>query len=241
MSGIGRNPHVSDRRIVLVTGANRGLGLEVSRQLLAEGCVVVLTARNAEAGQRAFHELSAPQDAAVFHPLNLTDERSMLALRAVLEGTHGRLDTLVNNAAVSIGGSGTANVAMDAMRATFETNVFGALRLTQVLLPLLRRGNAPRIVNVSSGMGTTGGLAGGYAAYRASKAALNALTIAMAHDLKDDGIAAHAVCPGWVRTDMGGPAAPRSVEEGADSIAWLATTDDAESGRMYRDRKPLPW
>jgi NAD(P)-dependent dehydrogenase (short-subunit alcohol dehydrogenase family) len=153
----------------------------------------------------------------------------------------GRLDVLVNNAGV-MGQEATnaATAPLDDAHATMETNLFGAWRLTQALLPLLRESQSPRIVNVSSGAGQLSEMNGGYPGYRVSKTALNALTRVLSNE--ERGILVNSMCPGWVRTDMGGAGAPRSVDEGADTAVWLATlSDDGPTGGFFRNREPIPW
>jgi NAD(P)-dependent dehydrogenase (short-subunit alcohol dehydrogenase family) len=173
--------------------------------------------------------------------LDVTDPESVERLAGRLEVDPGRLDVLVNNAGVQ--GEVATNAAtapLDDVHETMETNLFGAWRLTQALLPLLRTSPRARIVNVSSGAGQLSDMNGGYPGYRISKTALNALTRVLANE--ETGILTNSMCPGWVRTDMGGSAAPRSVEEGADTAVWLAIIpDNGPSGGFFRNREPIPW
>ena len=172
--------------------------------------------------------------------LDVDDDASVEAALAAVEADPGSLDVLVNNAGVYGDPSGAADYDLAGARRVFETNVFGAWRLIQAALPLLRRSDGPRIVNVSSGSGQLEDMGTGYAAYRLSKAALNALTRTLAAE--EPRININSVCPGWVRTDMGGPAAPRSVQEGADTAVWLATMPaDGPTGGFFRDRRPIAW
>ena len=174
--------------------------------------------------------------------LDVTDDDSVGAALAGIEAEHGRLDALVNNAGVYGSASGAAGYDLGEAHDVFETNVFGPWRLIQAALPLLRSSDAPRIVNVSSGSGQLAEMGGGHAAYRLSKAALNALTRNLAADESGAGLLVNSVCPGWVRTEMGGASAPRSVEEGADTAVWLATLPaDGPTGGFFRDREPIPW
>jgi NAD(P)-dependent dehydrogenase (short-subunit alcohol dehydrogenase family) len=174
--------------------------------------------------------------------LDVADADSVGAALAGIESGPGRLDVLVNNAGVHGEPNGAADYDLDEAHAVFETNVFGPWRLIQAALPLLRQSPSPRIVNVSSGAGQLAEMNGGRTAYRLSKAALNALTRTVAADEAARGILVNSVCPGWVRTDMGGAWAPRSVEEGADTAVWLATLpDDGPNGGFFRDRSPIPW
>jgi NAD(P)-dependent dehydrogenase (short-subunit alcohol dehydrogenase family) len=158
--------------------------------------------------------------------------------------THGRLDVLVNNAGIIGGGWSTSavDVDLDQVRKTLETNFYGTWRLTQGALPLMRRNSYGRIVSLSSGMGQLSDMGGHSPAYRVSKAGLNALTRILTAELGDENILVNSCCPGWVRSDMGGPHAPRSLEEGADTVVWLATLpDDGPRGGFFRDRQPIPW
>jgi NAD(P)-dependent dehydrogenase (short-subunit alcohol dehydrogenase family) len=172
--------------------------------------------------------------------LDVSDTESVGAALAGIEANPGSLDVLVNNAGVYGEPTAAADYDLDDAHEVFETNVFGPWRLIQASLPLLRASSSPRIVNVSSGGGQLAEMGGGRTAYRLSKAALNALTRTLAAD--QPAIKVNAMCPGWVRTDMGGTGAPRSVAEGADTAVWLATLpDDGPSGGFFRDREPIPW
>ena len=228
--------------IVVVTGGNRGIGLEICRQLAGRGATVVLTARQPEAAQEAAKKLAAPNLSVQFHPLDVASAESVAALRGFLDGTFGRLDVLINNAGIFSKEDGTGlNVKLATVRATFETNTLAPLHLSQALTPLLKRSSTARIVNVSSGMGALSDMQGGYAAYRISKTALNAVTAILAAELRG-AVAVNSVCPGWVRTDMGGPNAERDVSQGAAGIVWLALDAPQDlTGKFVRDRKVIPW
>lgn len=224
-------------RVVVVTGANRGIGREVARQLAARGETVVLTARDADAARRAGHAVGATA-----HQLDVTDERSVERLASDLARQYGRVDALVNNAAIHYD---TWQRAVDAdlgvVHEAFETNLFGAWRTASALVPLLRRGRQRRIVNVSSESGSLAVMGSGTPAYSTSKAALNALTRILAAELAPEGILVNAVCPGWVATDMGGPGG-RPVAEGAASVIWAVDLPDGgPTGGFYRDGRPLAW
>jgi NAD(P)-dependent dehydrogenase (short-subunit alcohol dehydrogenase family) len=171
--------------------------------------------------------------------LDVRDADSVGAAIAGIESGRGSLDVLVNNAGVYGEPDAAADYDLEVAHDVLETNVFGPWRMIQAALPLLRESASPRIVNVSSGAGQLAEMGGGRTAYRLSKAALNALTRAVAAD--EPGVFVNSVCPGWVRTDMGGPNARLSVEEGADTAIWLATIDDGPSGGFFRDREPIPW
>lgn len=222
--------------MALVTGANRGIGKEVARQLAARGFEVFLGARDAEAGQRAAEEVGGEWLALdLADPLSIRDAGAFLAER-------GPLDLLVNNAGVLLDeGRPLMELGEETLLATLYTNAVGPLLLAQACAPSMPKGG--RIVNVSSGGGQLSSPPGWVApAYCISKTALNAVTVQLAEALRPRGIAVNAVCPGWVRTDMGGPGASLSVEQGADTIVWLGTEAPHElSGGFYRGRKSIPW
>jgi NAD(P)-dependent dehydrogenase (short-subunit alcohol dehydrogenase family) len=219
--------------VALVSGANRGIGREIARQLREDHGFTVL------AGARDPSQVE-PAGRLVPLELDVADDASVELARGRVERDPGRLDVLVNNAGVYGRPDRAADYDLDDAHDVFETNVFGAWRLIQAFLPLLRRSEHPRIVNVSSGGGQLAEMGGGRTAYRLSKSALNALTRNTAAD--EHGILVNSVCPGWVRTDMGGESAPRSVEEGADTAVWLATlADDGPTGGFFRNREPIPW
>jgi len=231
-----------DGLVIVVTGGNRGIGFEICRQLAARGANVILTARKPAAGAAAIKKLAAEKLAAAFQPLDVIDAQSIVALRDFVKDTHGRLDVLINNAGIIAKGEAPAlQVALATVRTTLETNALGPLFLAQTLVPLLKRGKAARIVNMSSGMGALNDNDGGYAAYRISKTALNSVTAILAAELRG-AVAVNAVCPGWVKTDMGGAHATRDVAEGADTAVWLALdAPQSLTGKFVRDRKVIPW
>jgi NAD(P)-dependent dehydrogenase (short-subunit alcohol dehydrogenase family) len=231
-----------NQSVIVVTGGNRGIGFEVCRQLAERGAGVVLTARQPDAGKEAVKRLAAQGLSAQFHPLDVADPESGAALHDHLERAFGRLDVLVNNAGIFSKADG-AGLAVDlaTVRATLETNTLAPLHLAQLLAPLLKRGSAARIVNVSSGLGALADMEGGYAAYRISKTALNAVTRILAAELRG-AVAVNSVCPGWVKTDMGGAHAEREVSQGAAGIVWLAVEAPQDlTGQFVRDRKVIPW
>ena len=231
-------------RIALVTGGNRGIGLEICRQLAARGLSVVLTARTGSEGRAAAKAL---QDAGLdveFHRLDVSSCRSIRACVSAIAERRGRIDVLVNNAGVLIDprGSRFLDSKLDTFRDTLETNFFGPLQLAQAVVPLMKAHRYGRIVNVSSGMGQLAEMSGSSPAYRVSKTALNALTRILAAEFRESNILANSMSPGWVRTRMGGEGAPRSVAEAADTAMWLATLpDDGPSGGFFHDREPIAW
>ncbi|HEY7267775.1 MAG TPA: SDR family oxidoreductase [Solirubrobacterales bacterium] len=219
--------------VALVSGANRGIGAEIARELAADHDFLVF------AGARNPDEV---ETAARIEPIRLdvTDQATIDAARDRIDAGPGRVDALVNNAGVYGDPVGAADYDLDGAHEVLEVNTFGPWRLIEAFLPLLRASDAPRIVNVSSGAGQLSDMNGGRAAYRLSKAALNALTRTLAWD--ERWLKVNSMCPGWVRTDMGGSGAPKSVEEGADTAVWLATLpDDGPTGGFFRNRKPIPW
>lgn len=231
------------KKIALVTGGNRGIGLEVCRQLGRRGLRVILASRNRAEGEKAAETLRAKGGEITLHPLDVTDLKQVDAIRAFVEEEFGRLDVLVNNAAVYLDeGVSVFELPVETIQQTMEVNFYGALSLCRAFIPLMQRNNYGRVVNVSSGAGQLEDMEGGTAAYKISKVALNALTRIVASEVSGYNIKVNSICPGWVRTRMGGPAAPRSIEEGADGIVWAATLpDEGPTGGFFRDRESIPW
>jgi NAD(P)-dependent dehydrogenase (short-subunit alcohol dehydrogenase family) len=231
-------------RIAVVTGASKGIGFEICRQLARQGVNVVLTARDPDRGQRAVSSLQRDGLNVIFHALDVSDPQQIRGLADHMERSHGRCDILVNNAGILVDkrGASVLDVPIETMRATFETNFYAPLQISQVLVPLMRGRGYGRIVNLSSGLGQLEGMGDGTPAYRASKAALNVLTLMLAAATRGAGILVNSMCPGWVRTDMGGANATRSVEKGAETAVWLATLrEDGPTGGFFRDRKLIAW
>ena len=219
--------------MALVSGANRGIGREIARQLADEQGFLVF------AGSRDPGKITESESVRAIQ-LDVTDQASVDAAREQIESDPGRLDALVNNAGVYGDPVSVGEYDLERAHEVLEVNTFGPWRLIEAFLPLLHDSDHGRIVNVSSGAGQLSEMNGGRAAYRVSKAGINVLTRVLAAD--ERGILVNSMCPGWVRTDMGGSAAPKSVEDGADTAVWLATLpDDGPNGGFFRDRRPIPW
>ncbi|PIE83168.1 MAG: short-chain dehydrogenase [Candidatus Contendobacter odensis] len=236
--------------VAVVTGANRGLGLATAQQLAQQDIHVILTGRNASKGEAATEVLLAKGLDVAFQPLDVTSQDSVVELGTLIHSRYGRVDILVNNAGIFLdprsgGDAATAsvfNASLEKLTTTLKTNLFGALLMIQELTPLMKQQNYGRIVNVSSGMGQLSDMEGGSPAYRMSKTALNALTRIVAAETQGYNIRVNAVCPGWVRTDMGGVHASRSLEQGIFGIIWAATLpDNGPTGGFFRDGQPIPW
>ncbi len=228
---------------VLVTGGNRGIGLEICRQLAARGAQVLLGSRDPSRGAAALAKLGPAAAGIRVLPLAMDDASSIAKALAVISQDPGRLDVLINNAGVFDKGDAPAqSLREEVLLRTIATNTIGPMLLAQAALPLLRKSLRARIINISSGMGQLSGMGGGSAAYRLSKTALNGLTATLAVDLASDRIAVNALCPGWVKTDMGGPGAQRELAQGAETPVWLALdADQALTGRFWRDKAEIPW
>ncbi len=231
---------MSAQRIALITGANKGIGYEAARQFIAKGLQVFIAARNRDLGTKAAAKLGK---SAVFIELDVADEASIRRAAKEVTAQVDHLDALVNNAGIFEDGDNNAlTVTADTVLKTFETNVLGALRVSQTFAPLLAKSQSACIINVSSGAGQLNDMESFAPAYSISKTALNAVTRQLAAALRDKNIAVNSVCPGWCRTDMGGQNAPRTAEQGADTIVWLATDASRNlTGRFFRDRKEIEW
>ena len=227
-------------RVALVSGGNRGIGLEVCRRLAEEGLTVILGSRDEQRGREAAEGLAG--EVAV-RQLDVADAGSVERLAASIENDFGRLDVLVNNAAISNDdGQSGAEADLDRVREALEANLFGAWRLCEAAIPHMRRERYGRIVNVSTGLAALEDMGGGSPGYRISKTSLNALTRILASELRGSGILVNAVNPGWVQTDMGGQNANRTVEEGADGVVWAATLpNNGPTGGFFRDRRYVAW
>ena len=232
-------------KVALVSGGNRGLGLESCRQLASLGYQVYLGSRSLEAGEQAARSIGSERVEAVVLDVNSQADVDALAQR--IEYGPGRLDVLINNAGIMIDSdmgrsASILDTDLDLIEQTLRTNTLGPIRLINAMLPLMERVNDARIVNISSGMGQLSGMDGKYPGYRISKTALNAVTRIFAAELDPAKFKINSICPGWVRTDMGGDHADLSVQEGVDTAIWLATADNARgSGGYYRKRKRIDW
>lgn len=271
---------VKKMTIVLITGGNRGIGLEICRQMEELGFFVIMGSRDLNKGKLAARTFSKH---VVVRQLDVTDTVSILKLRQFTEMEFGKLDILINNAGIWTSHSnfgkldisnirkfmdtnfpgiaqkirnsmpglrkagiisqvkGAEDISLSSVKHLMETNFYGAWRMIQAFIPLLKKSEEGRIINMSSGMGELKSLSGVYPAYSLSKSSLNALSIMFSNELKETRIKVNAMCPGWVRTEMGGPNAPRTVSEGADTAVWLATATEIPSGKFFRDRKEIDW
>jgi NAD(P)-dependent dehydrogenase (short-subunit alcohol dehydrogenase family) len=232
-----------DERVAVVSGANRGLGLEIVRQLAEKGLRVVLASRTLDRGAAAAAGLGDLACRVTVCALDVADRGSVARFATELRDRFGRCDILVNNAAIAIDGhQDAATAGMDSVRLTLETNVVGAWQLTQAVVPAMRARRYGRVVNISSGVGRMAVMGGGIPAYRVSKCALNALTKIFADELRNDGILVNACCPGRIRTEMGSASAPVTAMEAADTPVWLATLPQGgPTGAFYRNRQLQEW
>jgi NAD(P)-dependent dehydrogenase (short-subunit alcohol dehydrogenase family) len=232
------------RRIAIVTGANRGIGLEIARQLMKQEVFVVAGVRDPSRCAATSAELGKGGDNVAAYPLDVNDTNNVRLFVSHVVKQHGAPSILVNNAGVFPESSQARveDTPTSLWRQTFETNLFGAVRMCREVIPHMKKLRYGRIVNLSSGMGQVSQMTAGSPAYRVSKAALNALTVTLAAELEGTGILVNSMSPGWVRTDMGGPDAPRSPEEAADTAVWLSLLPSSgATGKFFRDRSPIPW
>jgi NAD(P)-dependent dehydrogenase (short-subunit alcohol dehydrogenase family) len=235
-------------KVAVISGGNRGLGFEIGRQLLADGVSLMLGSRDVDKGRRAAQQLKSlvKPDTAEVHvaPLNVADDASVEAFLAEATAFYGQCDILVNNAGImpeARDGSLMQTPAAQ-FQEIFNVNVTGAVRMCQAFVPLMKKRGYGRIVNLSSGLGQLERMGPGLPGYRISKTALNALTRTLAAELQGSGILVNAVSPGWVKTEMGGPNADRSVEDGAETAVWLALLpSNGPTGGFFRDKKAIVW
>ena len=232
-----------DKKIAAVTGGNRGIGFQICRDLAKKGFKVLLTARDPEKGNRSARNLQDEGLDVEFYLLDVISTESIDKFGEKVFAEFGHLHVLVNNAAILPDEISPAlSVGLEEVRETIETNVYGVLRLSQKLIPTMIENNYGRIINLSSGMGQLSDMGSGYLAYRVSKTALNAVTRVLAQETSGYDIQINVVDPGWVKTDMGGPNAPSTPEEGADTVVWLSTRPAGEpSGMFYKNRKIIDW
>jgi NAD(P)-dependent dehydrogenase (short-subunit alcohol dehydrogenase family) len=232
------------KRIAIVTGANRGIGHEIARQLIKEDVFVVAGVRDRTKCEETAAGLRRGSDNVAAYPLDVNDTNNVRLFVEHVVKQHGAPSILVNNAGIFPESSQARveDTPTSLWRHTFETNLFGTVRMCREVIPHMKKLRYGRIVNMSSGMGQMSQITAGSPAYRVSKAALNALTITLAAELSGTGILVNSMSPGWVRTDMGGPDAPRSPEEAADTAVWLSLLPSSgPTGQFFRDRKPIPW
>lgn len=237
---------MTKNRVAVVTGANKGIGYEICYQLANRQDVrVVLTARDAEKGKQATKNLTDRNLDVNFFHLDVSRLEMITKLIKYLEESFGQIDILVNNAGIfhpddkKLPG---LSIPPEIVQKTFEINFMGPLQLCQAVIPVMKKQNHGRIINVSSGMGALHHMGGGSLAYRISKVSLNALTKILASELEGTNIMINTMHPGWVKTDMGGKSASRSINEGADTAVWLALdSPDGISGKFYQDRQEIEW
>ncbi len=263
---------MEDKKIALVTGANKGIGFEACRQLAKSGFKVILTSRDEKKGKNASERLKSEGLDIVYHQLDVVDDGSMKNIFGFVKKEFEKLDVLVNNAGVLLENTdmndkkvnrfsfdsknyteledfpdlSVFKLSDEIYRKTFEINLFGPLRMCRAFIPLMIRNNYGRVVNVSSGMGQLSGelkeMGGGWPAYRISKTALNAVTRIFAYEAVGYNIKINSMCPGWVKTDMGGPNAERTPQQAAETIVWLAMLpDNGPTGGFFRDKKRIEW
>ncbi|MGD0061664.1 MAG: SDR family oxidoreductase [Verrucomicrobiia bacterium] len=233
---------MAKNRIALVTGANKGIGHEIARQLAEKGFHVFIGARKVPEGKQAAEAIAKSGGSAEFVEIDVSDRASIERAAKAVASKVDHLDVLVNNAGIMQDSKGIADVNDETFLATLTTNTLGPLRVTQTFLPLLLKSARGTVVNLSSGLGQLSEMGETYPAYSISKTALNAVMRQFAAALRDKGVTVNSVCPGWVKTDMGGPNAQRTVQQGADTVTWLATDAPRDlTGQFLRDRKVIPW
>ena len=229
-------------KIALITGGNRGVGLEISKQLAAQGITTILTARNMHEGRPLVDELRNQWKNIWFHQLDVTEEASIRDMVEYLEEDCGKLDILINNAGILLeDDKNIIEMDPELIRKTLETNFYGPLKVCQAFIPMLKKSDDGRIINLSSSMGQLSTMGSDSPAYRISKTALNSLSAILSNELAGSNIKVNSMDPGWVKTDMGGKGATLSVEEGADTAVWLATADEIPNGKFVKNRKVIPW
>lgn len=240
------------KKIVFISGATKGIGNEVAQQLALHNFTVLIGARNTQQGEAAVEKLRSTGAEAYFIPIDVNDELSVKSAASVISKQFGKIDVLINNAGVNYEfqlGTRPSILGVDILKDTFEANFFGAFAVIHHFLPLLKQASSARIINVSSTLGSLTSLSNpenffygvNSLAYNSSKTALNALTVSLAKDLADDNISVNSICPGWVKTDMGTDAAPRTVQKGAAIIVNMATISNPPTGKFLDDNGEIPW
>ncbi len=231
-----------ESKIALVTGGNRGIGFAITQGLLQKGYQVIITSRSLDKAKQAAEKLNS-NGKVISIELDVADDNSINKALGSLQQQVNQLDVLINNAGIYPDeGVNILTIDRELLVTTFNTNTFGAIRMVQTFLPLLKKSLDARVINVSSGFGEIDGLSADYPSYCLSKLALNGSTIMLAQALRSEKIAVNAICPGWVKTDMGGDSAPRTPEQGADTAIWLATVAPREeTGKYWRDRKVISY
>lgn len=232
-----------EQRIALVTGGNRGIGLELCRELGQQRMRVILGSRDLAKGVAAVSDLKANGLSVEPRQLDVANVQSIRECMNWIRRDVGRLDVLINNAGIMVeDDDADALEELEIVRDTMQTNVYGPLLLSRLAIPIMKTRRYGRIVNLSSGMGSLSEMGAGYIAYRMSKAGINVVTRVLAAETEGMGILVNSVDPGWVRTAMGGRGANRSVEKGAETPLWLATLpDDGPTGGFFRDRRAIAW
>lgn len=236
----------TEKKIALVTGANRGIGFAIAKELAQCGHHVLMGVRNLDRGQGALQQILSEKRHAELVEIDVASEESIRDLFRNIDSKFGKLDILVNNAGVLLdrdhGGGNLFETSVDTIRATLETNVFGPFMLSQLFVPGMLKRNYGRVVNISSGMGQLSEMGGGFPAYRISKTSLNAVTRIFAAEAHGKDVLINSMCPGWVKTDMGGAGADRPPEKGAETAVWLSMLPSGgPSGMFFRDKTPIPW
>lgn len=229
-------------KVALVTGGNRGIGFEICLQLAQRGVFVILASRDLSKGEKAIKAILTHKSyQAQAIELDVNSSSDIERARAYVKKKFGRLDILINNAGVINGTADCIDTEIVDLKDTMQTNFIAPFELTQKFLPLLAKSKEGRVINVSSSMGAFTAMGRGYASYRISKTALNAFTVVLARDLVGTDIKVNAICPGWVKSDMGGEMATRTLAQGADSAVWLAIKKKVGTGKLFRDRKEISW
>ncbi len=230
-----------EQKIILVTGANRGIGLEIVKEVAELGHIAILTARDEVKGRKAAEDLQQSGLNVHFIQLDACDENSIQQAVSKVAEQFGRLDVLINNAGIFTDREDSLSVSRKVVQEHLDVNFIGPMMVSQAFIPLLKKSKEGRIINFSSQMGRLNGMGGGSAAYRFSKTAINSLTGVMAADLAGTNIKVNSMCPGWVKTDMGGAGASRTLQQGADTAVWLATAEGIPTGKFFADRKETEW